>query len=53
MARELFDRLRLFQNKNAIPKQILLLLQTEIWIMYTHFEKTTSIQQTSENHAIN
>ena len=44
MAMELSDRQRFYKNA-AISKQIFLLLQTEIWIMYTHSCKSTSVEQ--------
>ena len=53
MATELSDRQRFYEN-SANLKQIILLLQTKICIMYTHSGKSTSVQQkwNIENNAI-
>ena len=42
MATELSDRQRIYKN-TTISKQFILLLQTEIWIMYIHSGKSTSV----------
>ena len=44
IATELSDRQRFYEN-SANLKQIILLLQTKICIMYTHSGKSTSVQQ--------
>ena len=54
MATELTDPSEILQN-TPISKQIILLMQTEVWIIYTHSGKPTSYEhnpKTENNYII-